>query len=126
MKCISKKLWAGLLLSCSLAGLSTAASADYWLINLNLDRPAPELEYGYQFLGTERFISYFDCRDRGLKNQSILSNVGIRLGFMCINDKDMDDATEDTAIPELSRVDDSPILRVSPIRASGEIQSLST
>ena len=33
--------------------------------------------------GHERFVSYYDCRDRGLKNQALLSLYTTRIGFGC-------------------------------------------
>ena len=61
--------------------VSGSANADYMLHTLNLDKPHVTV--------VERFISYNDCRKRGLKNQTIGYLFGGRVGFYCLLMEDL-------------------------------------
>lgn len=63
--------------------LGTKAQADVWLSTFNLDAPTEDGQ-SYDILAYERFISYVDCRDRGVKNVELMRTVGARGGFVCI------------------------------------------
>lgn len=85
MKCI------GLLLLAA----CTPAVADWSLVTINLDNDMKTVE---------RFISYYDCRERGLKNQSLAELFGGRAGFYC-QLTGATDGTEDTTVQTLPAVD---------------------
>jgi hypothetical protein len=104
-----KRLSAALLLLLSSVGWSGALSADYWLIQLKL----PE---GNE-ISVERFIGYYDCRDRGIKNQDMLAAFSIRTGFVCLSTqerKEMQGAKEDATIHQLPGLDSGKVLRFYP------------
>lgn len=68
-------LGAVVLTSIAIAG--TPTPSDYWLQTVLLSPPE------YRQLASERFISYFDCRERGLKNLELLASVDVKAGFTC-------------------------------------------
>ena len=74
--------WSYSSLALSLALFSaTSATADYMLHTLNLDKPHVTV--------VERFISYNDCRKRGIRNQTIGQLFGGRVGFYCLLMEDL-------------------------------------
>ena len=79
----------------SLLCLTSIARADWSLVTINLDNDMRTVE---------RFISYYDCRDRGLKNQSLAGIFGGRAGFYCTL-TEAKDGKEDTTIQALPTVD---------------------
>lgn len=79
----------------SLLCLTSIAQADWSLVTINLDNDMRTVE---------RFISYYDCRERGLKNQSLAELFGGRAGFYCILTEAMD-GTKDTTVQTLPAMD---------------------
>lgn len=72
-------IWLWSYLMCS----SQEVKADYMLQTLTLSDK--------NTIQAERFISYVDCRKRGLRNLDLLSAVGVKGGFVCIDMMEVSD-----------------------------------